>query len=205
MALMASGDIGAFFRFRDQWGFRVAGVVKSMARSMGRGDAIADPDELDGLVTDACLILRDRAGGWSPEGALPWTWARPAIWAEVYQFVGHRQVELLDEITTVGDRKHQVQAQSSDDVDDLATGHTDVQLVLAAISATGSERDQQVFLEYRLQTGLGDPSPSNTVAEAMQLSPANVRQISKRFVAKLSSVLDQPQYAGVRSAAIFAC
>ncbi len=238
MAEMASGDIDAFFRFREQWGARVAGVVKGMARSMGRSDVVSDPDELDGLVTDACLVLRDRAAGWSPDGALPWTWARSALWAEVYRFVGHRQVELLDEVAmapsgagwyvgqspsssrsagrnsssassnSISDSVVDIRDDSfvahTDDLDDLASGHNDVQLVLAAISSTGSERDQKVFLEYRLQTGLGDPSPSNTVAEVMQLSPANVRQISKRFFGKLSTVLDQPQYADVRSAAIFA-
>lgn len=207
MTAMASGDVGAFFQFREQWGSRVAGVVKGMARSMGRADVVSDVDELDGLVTDACLILRDRASGWSPDGALPWTWARSAIWAEVYRFVGHRQIELLDEVSPGPARESDSPfslRSSHDDLDELAVDHCDVQLVLAAISSTGSKRDQRVFLEYRLQTGLGDPSPSNTVAEAMQLSPANVRQISKRFFAKLTSVLDQPQYADVRSAAIFA-
>ena len=208
MSKMAAGDAEAFFAFRERWGSRVGGMVKAMVRSMGRADVLADPDELDGLVTDACLVLRDRASGWSRDGALPWTWARPAIWAEVYRFVGHRQVELLEDLAPdeAGPRTdYQVlRSQPHHDLDELAVDNSAVQLVLSAISSTGSERDQKVFLEYRLQAGLGDPSPSNTVAEAMQLSPANVRQISKRFFDKLTSVLEQPQYKDVRSAAIFA-
>ncbi len=203
MVGLASGSADGFFEFRASWGHRVAGTVRSMLRSMGRLDVLHDADEFDGLVTDACLVIRDRASGWDPSGALPWTWARQGIWAEVNRYVGHRCTELVDEQVAdqpdFGDR-----STMPDDVELIAEANAELSLVLDAIRSTGSDRDQRVFLEYRIQSRLGDPSPSNTVAESLQLTPANVRQISKRFRNRLAPVLGSPEFADVRGAAIFA-
>ena len=67
-------------------------LVRRIVEDMGRLDVRDDMDELHGLVTDACLVVTDRAAGWSPDGALPWTWAYLAIRAKVGQVVGHRVV-----------------------------------------------------------------------------------------------------------------
>ena len=200
---LASGSADGFFEFRSLWGHRVAGTVRSMLRSMGRLDILHDADEFDGLVTDACLVIRDRASGWDPTGALPWTWARQGIWAEVNRYVGHRCTELVDD--KVSDQPDYIDLSTlPDDVEVLAEANVELGRVLDAIKSTGSDRDQRVFLEYRIQSGLGDPSPSNTVADTLQLTPANVRQISKRFRSRLAPVLSSPEFADVRGAAIFA-
>jgi DNA-directed RNA polymerase sigma subunit (sigma70/sigma32) len=69
-----------------------------------------------------------------------------------------------------------------------AAGH-DVRarrLIAGFDAANVSERDRAVFVEYLLQTDLGDPSPAVTVGAVFGLQAANVRQIVKRTRTRLA-------------------
>ena len=94
MAQMAAGDPAAIFAFVAAFGGRLAGVVRRQLFAYGRRDMAADPHDIDFLVQSAALVLYDRAASWSPDGALPWTWAERAIRAEVVAYLGHPTVEL---------------------------------------------------------------------------------------------------------------
>jgi hypothetical protein len=73
-----------------------------------------------------------------------------------------------------------------------------VALLLSAVGEIGNPRDQQVFVEYRLQLDLGDPSPSHVVARMFDLSPANVRQIYRRMRVRLGElVASDDRYAAL--------
>src|SRR4051794_37824392 len=94
MAQMAGGDPAAVFAFIAAFGGRLSGVVRRQLFAFGRRDLAADRQEVDFLVQSAALVVYDRAGGWSADGALPWTWAERAIRAEVVAYLGHPSVEL---------------------------------------------------------------------------------------------------------------
>lgn len=214
MASMAKGDVAFAFTFHEAFGPRVEGVVRGILREMGRHEVLADADEVSGLVHDAVMVILDRAGGWRPGGALPWNWAQRAIRAEVAVKVGHRTVafgdgvegEVSDHISGyVSAGGNMVVDLTGDDLVVLAQRNPSVELVLRAVRAAGSERDQKVFLEYRLQQQLGDPSPAHTVAHTSGLTAANVRQIVRRHGQKIRArILGDPTFEPVRHAAIFA-
>jgi hypothetical protein len=189
MAGMAAGDAAFLFAFVDTFGPKVRWVVRGILEGMGRHDLIRARDELDGLTLDACEVIFGRASGWRPGGAMPWNWAFKAIRAEVARSIGHRTVE-FDTADPHGDTNLEGEAGSRSDVavadlagDDLGVliaRHPLVRLLDQAIRAVGSAAHQEIYWEYRIQQGLGDPSPANTVGKRFDKRPATVRQICKR-------------------------
>lgn len=214
MAQMAAGDPAAVFALVASFGGRLAGVVRRQLFAFGRRDVAADPHEVDYLVQSAALVLFDRAASWSPDGALPWTWAERAIRAEVVAYLGHPSVELdpdhleagrrapappgtahlpLDGVP--GDRSGPAAAE----FDDLVARIPTVALLDQAIDAVASERDRRVHLEYRIQKRSGDASPAHTVAAEFGLTPENVRQIDSRVRRRLRAlVASDPRFADLR-------
>lgn len=93
MAAMAE-DLAMVVPFLAAYGGRLAGLVRRHLRELGRGDLAADPDTVQGLVLDVGLFLRDHAGSWRPDGALPWTWAWSAIRAIVVEEIGHARADV---------------------------------------------------------------------------------------------------------------
>ena len=200
MRRMVAGDDAAFFTLMQDYGHRVRFVVRRVLEDMGRRDILRDTDEMTGLVNWACLVIRDRAAGWSPDGgAMPWTWASRAIRAMVYEAVGHRVVE-LDEGTFDEGPDHAPEAPmvgeptGADRVVEefvhLACRHPFVRLLLETLRGVSSVRDYEVVLEYVVQRSNGDPSPSHTVAREFGISSDNVRQIFSRTRRKLLAAID---------------
>lgn len=200
MRRIVGGDDAAFFTLIQEHGHRVRFVVRRVLEDMGRRDILRDEDEMTGLVNWACLVIRDRAAGWSPDGgAMPWTWASMAIRAMVYDAVGHRVTDLddgsFDEGEDAGGRPPAPGESTGEDraVEDfvrLACRHPFVRLLLDTLREVASERDYEVVLEYVVQRSNGDPSPSHTVAREFRLSPDNVRQIFSRTRRKLLAAID---------------
>ena len=145
------------------------------------------------MALDACLLIADRASGWKPGGAKPWTWAFRAIRSQVATSIGHRVVELDELDASDGDAgSHDpavadltVGSRVVDELGALISRHPRVGLLDQAIRAVGRERDQRVYWEYRIQQGMGDPSPAHTVAAEFGLNSANVRQIARRHGARV--------------------
>lgn len=218
MAQMAAGDPAAVFALVASFGGRLAGVVRRQLFAFGRRDVAADPHEVDYLVQSAALVLFDRAASWSPDGALPWTWAERAIRAEVVAYLGHPSVELepdrLDAARgaagsgapadrpadgAVGTRAADRPGSAAVEFDDLVARIPTVALLDQAIGAVASERDRRVHLEYRIQKRSGDASPAHTVASEFGLSPENVRQIDSRVRRRLRAlVATDPRFADLR-------
>jgi DNA-directed RNA polymerase specialized sigma24 family protein len=200
MRRIVAGDDAAFFTLMQDYGHRVRFVVRRVLEDMGRRDILRDADEMTGLVNWACLVIRDRAAGWSPDGgAMPWTWASRAIRAMVYEAVGHRVVELDEGSFDEGaDSASEVPVPGAPTGEDrvveefvhMACRHPFVRLLLEALRGVASERDYEVVLEYVVQRSNGDPSPSHTVAREFDLSPDNVRQIFSRTRRRLLTAID---------------
>ncbi len=208
MAGMAAGDAAFLFAFVEAFGPKVRWVVRSILEGMGRHDIVRNVDELDGLTLDACDVIFRRAGGWQPGGAAPWNWAFKAIRAEVARAIGHRVVELGTDEDRDGEVESHGDVVFDLAVDDLAVligRHPRVAVLDRAIRSVGSERDQAVYWEYRIQQGKGDPSPAHTVGARFGLKPDNVRQLCRRHGKKVWSAIEtDPAYAELRDHGWFA-
>lgn len=202
MARMAAGDAAFLFTFAQRFGSHVQRVVRDCLSEMGRDDVLRDEDEVQSLVLDACYVIYDRASGWKPGGALPWRWARLAIRAEISRAVGHRTVRGEDgdfETTEVDPPGAGNDALGPDDFAELARRHPTVALLADLVRSVGSPRDQRIFIQYRLQKGLGDPSPAHVVAAEFGVSPANVRQIDCRMRRRVARVVaTSPRFEPLR-------
>ncbi len=178
---MGQGDGAAVFALYEEFGGRIAGAVRAMLRR--RGVRSVSADDLDGLVVDACLALQDVAAAWRPDGgALPWRWAHQRIEAVVGSFVGQHADEVDDAVMARLARLGAVVPGPVEEPDLLAllsrlvpAGAMAV-LVREALHRSGSERDQRLLLEVKVQEALGDRSPANSVAPLFGMRPAAVRQ-----------------------------
>jgi hypothetical protein len=205
MARMAVGDAAFMFTFAERFGSHVRRVVRVCLGEMGRDDVLRDEDELRSLVLDACYVIYERSSGWRPGGALPWTWARLAIRAEIGRAVGHHTVRGDDQDFESSDADSDRGNDGddgmlgTDDFAELARRHPTVALLADAVRSVGSPRDQRIFIQYRLQKGLGDPSPAHVVAAEFGVTPANVRQIDCRMRRRVAAVLaSSPRFESLR-------
>ncbi|MBC8364687.1 MAG: hypothetical protein H8E59_06765 [Actinobacteria bacterium] len=190
MARIVEGDDAAFFTLVLEFNSRVAYNVLQIVTDMGRRDILADADEMSGLVTEAWLVVRERAGGWSPDGAMPWRWAHLAIRHRVSEAVGHRSSPLME-----ADGVEDAAWSPTDDGGDLILTRlrcddARLPLMLTTLKDNLSERDYLVVVEYLQQKGLGDPSPSHTVGRIYALRPDNVRQIYRRARKRMQGLVD---------------
>lgn len=199
MEAMARGDKAFFISLIGQFGHEIERVVRGIVGGMGRRDILADSDEIEGLVQDVAFIVFQTASSWSPDGALPWVYARRAIEAHIAITVGHARGGSEEDLES------EVSAVDLADVVDLGVEYlaglarTDprIRLALDAVAEATSERNAAVFFEYQLQCLAEDPSPSHTVAMLSGLSTANVRQIKCRVRRNLGPVLTQERYAEI--------
>ncbi|HIG25917.1 MAG: hypothetical protein ABGX61_04470 [Acidimicrobiales bacterium] len=212
MARIVDGDTDAIFEFYDDFGHKVRFLVKKSLLSMGRHDLLRDVAEFEGIVLNAWLDMTERASGWSPEGALPWTWAGQRIYATVVRGAGHAVADperfaslegdnedgndLWDINPSNRDCSEQVFGRRPASVDsfvDVAIGHPGVQKFIDALSQVASPKNTQVFLDYRYQQCNGDISPSHTVADWHEMTPDNVRQIFSRTLRKFRSLIEDDE------------
>lgn len=200
MARMAEGDSAAVFTLAEWHGNRIAGVVRRHLRTCGV-DRIA-PDDLRGLVLDACMALFEVAHAWRPGGALPWWWAQGRIFEEVRRWVGVHADSIEAAAQPLAEPAPGVVA-SVDDEEVAATFARLVQevpvvgLVAEACEAARIEAAAMYcLLEYRIQQDQGDPSPARTLAPRYGITPDALRQRVSRNVRRLRAVVaDQPRFA----------
>lgn len=199
MARIVDGDDAAFFMLVSEFDSRVAYIVRQFVTDMGRRDILADEDELSGLVTDAWLVIRERVGGWSADGAMPWRWAHLAIRHRVSEAVGHRTTPLMED-----DGVEEAAWSPTGDCEDLVLtrlrcGDPRLALMLTTLKANLSERDYLVVVEYLQQQSFGDPSPSHTVGRLYRVKSDNVRQIYHRARKRMRKLAtDDPELESLR-------
>mgnify|MGYP001158591352 FL=1 len=188
MSRLADGDMDAMGDLKERYGHRIRGVIRRIVKKTGRRDILNDPDEIEGLTTDAILIVVGYAGTWKPWGALPWTWAYKAIEEVVWSGIGHRVTEL--EEWHQGEVRVQASGTSPrglrvDHVFQMADSRPELKLFLDVLGEEASERDVGVVLEYELQKAEGVRAPSETTAILTGLTAPNVRKIASRTRKKM--------------------
>lgn len=200
MGRLASGDNAAVFDLHVEFGSWMAAKMRAHVRALNARSP--GPDDLEGLVLDGWMALRDCAGAWDPDGgALPWNWARHRLHQVASAWVGQYADELDDRtVTTVS---HVVDIGDDDRcvlvvLDDVAESHALVALLRDALQLISSERDRVVLLEVGIQEVMGDPSPSTTVASLLDMSPEAVRKVRSRARSRLRRLAaDDERFADV--------
>ena len=189
MAAMATGDPKAVFWLYAEFGGQIGAALRRELRRLGVERV--PPEELDGMVIDACLELFDCGAAWNPAGgALPWTWAgrrlRRIASAWVGQYADELDVERID--TGAGDPPPAVASDEAelDVLAHLAENHAGCALVLAALKQVATRRDRAIVLEVQVQMAGGDPSPALTVARRHGVTPEVVRQVVCRVRTRLA-------------------
>jgi hypothetical protein len=199
MEQVARRDRAAVVMLYTEFGSVIAGVMR---RHLGRLRVSGvDPDELHGLVLDACLELFDCGGAWLHEtGVAPWTWADRRLFALASSWVG-QHADSLDERLAAMPAPRAASGREAVPLDVLAgAGDPMCRLLRRAFDeARVSERDRALLLEMQLQRSLGDPSPAETVASLHGLSAVAVRQAVKRAKDRLRQLASTtPRYEPLR-------
>jgi hypothetical protein len=189
MAAMATGDPAPVFWLHAEFGGHIRAAMRRELRGLGVENLA--PEELDGMVIDACFELYDCGAAWGPMGgALPWTWARHRLRRIASSWVGQYTDELdVERIDTGGDAPTPALASDQAELDvlsHLAEDHPGCALVLAALEQVATRRDRAIVLEVRAQMAGGDPSPALTVARRHGVTPEVVRQVVCRVRARLA-------------------
>lgn len=188
MGRIAGGDREAVFELYTEFGGHLAGLMRRHLRRLGIYDI--DPRELDGLVMDGCLMLRDVAGAWDPVGgALPWNWAGHRVVAIVSGWVGQHAVEfdparheqvVIEQLRFADQELEELEVLSG-----LRHVNPGCALLFEALERVASTRDRALLLEMRCQDAAGDPSPAVTVAARHGMRPDAVRQAACRVRSRL--------------------
>lgn len=184
MQAMAEHQRWACIVLYQEFGGHIARTVTEELRRLHIHSA--EPDDRDGLVLDVCFALADCAGGWQPDGALPWNWARARVRAVVGRWVG----QFADSYDADVHGIHvppPVQPYSGDEpsmldvLEATASHHPVAALLRDALAQAGSPRDQELLLAYEAQKQAGDHSPAITLGVSFGLSPDAVRQAVSRI------------------------
>lgn len=208
MARLVEGDVAAVFTLHEHHGHRVAGVVRRQLRRCGV-DRIA-PDDLGGLVLDACMELVAVAPSWRPGGALPWWWAEGRIRAVVNGWVDVHADDLDDHVSSIeADEEAPAPAEEAAIHETFARLVDEVPLVgLVAEAARVAEVDHLslcCLLDYSIQRDQGDPSPAHTLAPRYGVSPDALRQRVSRTRRRLRAVVDDdPRFVPLAGFALVA-
>ena len=208
MARVAAGEQGAVFELYEEYGGQIAGLVRRHLRRMGMYDV--DTNELDGMVIDACLMLRDVAGAWSPEGgALPWNWAGPRVVMIVSAWLGQHSVEFdparHEQVVIEQLRYADLELEELEVLRGLRSTNQACALLFEALERVATERDRTLLLEMRTQAAAGDPSPAVTVAQRHGMKPDAVRQVASRVRSRLRTLAaTEGRFAPLEDLAILA-
>jgi hypothetical protein len=201
MSRLAAGDTAAVFALAEHHGHRIAGAVRQHLRECGV-DRVT-PDDLQGLVLDACMELLAVAPAWRAGGAQPWHWAWGRVRTVVASWVGVH-ADPLD--GPRAERDVEVAPPAPSQEDSLAAAFArlvdeDPRVRLVAEAAQVARLDDVALvclLDYRVQQGQGDPSPAHTLAERYGTTPEAMRQRISRGRRRLREVVQgDPRFSAL--------
>lgn len=203
------GDDAMEVALYQHFGDELRATLVALAREHGL--AVPPPEELEGLVFDACGVMRTVARWWKPDrGALPWSYGRQRLLSLLRRHQGPRCRPLLESDLVEGSAA--VVAAAPDDrpvvqvLDRLVADRGDPMLDLFhdALSRLAT-RDQELLLLYAEQQAAGDPSPSHTVATLVERRPDAVRQAVSRGKRRLRRLaIEESRYRALLALPVLA-
>lgn len=209
MGEMAGGDAAAVFALREEFRSELVGALRRVGRAR---HAAFTADELEDLLTDACMELFAVAGAWDPAGgAKPWNWAHHRLANLVDGHLGQwtRPLDpaleqgLAEQAGEPAGPSHEPEVLAV--FEDLAGREPRVALLRDAMGRIASPIDAEIFLEIAVQSSLGDRSPAVTVARARGIRPDAVRQKTHRVRVRLRALAESdPHFADLADLALVA-
>jgi len=199
MQRLADGDDAATWTLFAEFGGVIGATMRRHLASMGM--PMVDQDDLQDLVAGACVVVRDVAGSWSPDGgATPWHYARGRLRTLAAEHIG-QHADLLDDLTAAIHDARLVLGRP----DTRSGTEPSVDIVMASLVMScepaalldeafgvlrASERDRVLLLDHAWQEAEGDRSPATTLASVYGMSSVSVRQAVSRLKRKLRCLAD---------------
>ncbi len=203
MARLVSGDLAAIFTLHEHHGHRVAGVVRRQLSRCGV-DRIT-PDDLQGLVLDACMELVAVAPSWRPGGALPWWWAEGRIRAVVNGWVDVHADDLDDHLSTIETDDETPAPTDDGTILDTFARLVDEVPIVGLVAEAAREGRCRCAACSTIQQDQGDPSPAHTLAPRYGVTPDALRQRVSRTRRRLRAVVDHdPRFVPLAGFALVA-
>ena len=195
MFAIAAGCEQAIFELHQLAEPYLARMARAEARRAGvrLGD-----DDVFGVTLDAAIELGRMARSWSPDGALPWVWARKRIHGLVHRQIGQLARELDDEVLLAERREAPVRHVPMEEpvaaLRRLAEHHAGARELQERLERLVSPRDASIYLTFQVERDGGNRSPAVTVAVDHDLQPAAVRKVVQRVGERLAA--DEVRDAG---------
>ena len=181
MAGIVAGDRSQTWRLHELSAPSVRPTIWREARRVG---VFLTDDEVQEIHIDVTLDLARRAKAWSPDGALPWVWARRRVLAAVHAHIG----QFHDEVDDLAEPETPEPVERIDDPLPVlrAIGAHDRRVTaLLDLLTDASDRDIAIWLAHRLETQTGNRSPAVTVGADHHLTPAAIRKVVQRVNQRL--------------------
>ncbi len=185
MFAIAAGETSATWDLHTLAQPALAGTVRREASRVG---VHLDVDDVFGITLDAAMELSRLARTWSPDGALPWVWARLRIHALVHEHLGTFTRELDEEaLEGVEPVVHVRMEEPVAALRKLAEGHEGARQLRERLDALVSARDADIWLSFQLERDAGNRSPAVTIAVDHDMQPAAVRKVVERVSKRLAA------------------
>lgn len=160
---------------------------------------LSDDDIFD-ITLDAAMELGRLAKSWSPDGALPWVWARKRLTAMVQQHMGTFTRELDDSFLEVEAPPARMPMEEPvAALRRLAERHDGAGALQERLEELVSPRDADIWLAFQVERDGGNRSPAVTIAADHDMAPAAVRKVVQRVTERLAAA---PAAAGAAHAEI---
>lgn len=185
MFAILAGEQGAIWDLHRLAEPALAGMVRREAARVG---ARLDADDVFGITLDAAMALARLAKSWSPDGALPWVWARKRIFALVHRQVGTFTRELDDEVLEVEAPPPAPRFEEPAAVlRALAERHEGARALQQRFDLLLSDRDAGIWLAFQIERDGGNRSPAVTVAADHDMRADAVRKVVQRVGERLTA------------------
>ena len=184
MFAIAAGKSGAIWDLHQLAEPVLAAMVRTEAARVG---VSLGRDDTFGLTLDAAMELGRLARSWSPDGALPWVWARKRILALVHEHLGTFSRELDDELLEREEPPPRVAMEEPvAALRRLAQRHEGARELQEQLDRLVSPRDAGIWLSFQVERDAGNRSPAVTVATDHGMRPAAVRKVVQRVGERLT-------------------
>lgn len=163
-------------------------LIVMVRREASRVGVWLNADDTFDLTLDAAIEMARIARSWSPDGALPWVWARKRIHALVQQQLGTFTRELDDDVRQLEAPPRSIPMQEPVAVlRSLAQRHDGARELQQRLDLLVTSRDAGIWLAFQVERNGGNRAPAVNVAAEHDMRPDAVRKVVQRVTERLAS------------------